>query len=54
MFRPTTFIGLAALVVVGIMAADVLANPKGTAAAGNAIVNIVKPTEGALLGVAPK
>lgn len=54
MFRPTTFIGLCALVVVGIMSADMLANPAGTKAAGNAITSVVKPTEGALLGVAPK
>lgn len=52
--RPTTLIGLAALVVVGIIAADVLTHPAGTKAAGNAIVSVVKPTEGALLGVAPK
>jgi hypothetical protein len=52
--RPTTLIGLAGLVVVGIIVADFVTHPTGTAAAGNAIVNIVKPTESALLGVAPK
>jgi hypothetical protein len=50
---PTTFIGLAALTVVGIMAADFLIHPTGTAAAGNAVAGVIKPTESALLGVAP-
>jgi hypothetical protein len=51
--RPTTLIGLAALTVVGIMVADFLIHPTGTAAAGNAVAAVIKPTEGALLGVAP-
>lgn len=51
--RPTTLIGLAGLVVVGIILADFIAHPSGTTAAGNAIVSVVKPTEGALLGKAP-
>jgi hypothetical protein len=53
MFRPTTAIGIVALVVVGLMLADALTHPAGTTAAGNAVVSIVKPTESALLGVAP-
>jgi hypothetical protein len=52
--RPTTLIGLAGLVVVGIIIADFLIHPVGTTAAGNVLVNIAKPTEGALLGVAPQ
>jgi hypothetical protein len=52
--RPTNLIGLAALVVVGIIVADVLIHPAGTQAAANGIVNITKPAESALLGVAPK
>lgn len=51
--RPTTLIGLAGLIVVGIIVADVLTHPTGTTAAGNAVVNLAKPTESALLGVAP-
>lgn len=52
--RPTGLIGLAGLVVVGIILADFVGHPDGTTAAGNAIVNLAKPTESALLGVAPK
>jgi hypothetical protein len=51
--RPTTAIGLGALVVIGLIVGDFLTHPTGTTAAGNAIVNIEKPTESALLGVAP-
>lgn len=51
--RPTTIIGLAGLVVLGIIVADFLTHPTGTTAAGNSLVSIIKPTEGALLGVAP-
>jgi uncharacterized protein YqgC (DUF456 family) len=52
--RPTTFIGLAALVVVGIIVADALAHPAGVNAAGAATVNLLTPTYGALLGNLPK
>lgn len=52
--RPTNLIGLAALVVVGIIIADVLTHPGGTNAAANGIVAITKPAESALLGVPPK
>jgi len=50
----TSVMGLAGLVVVGIIAADVLTHPTGTTAAANGIVNVLKPTESSLLGVAPK
>lgn len=52
--RPTTFIGLLGLVVTGIIIADVLIHPEGTKQAANGIVNITKPAESALLGVAPQ
>lgn len=52
--RPTNLIGLAALVVVGIIFADVLVHPDGTKAAANGIVSITKPAEQALLGSIPK
>lgn len=48
--HPTSLIGLAGLVVVGIIIADFIANPNGTKAAGNAIVGIATPAEAALLG----
>lgn len=52
--RPTSLIGLAGLVVVGIIIADFLTHPAGTTAAGNVMVAIAKPTENALLGVPSK
>lgn len=52
--RPTTFIGLAGLVVTGIIIADFLIHPAGTKAAANGLVAITKPAESALLGVAPR
>lgn len=52
--RPTSILGLAGLVVVGIIIADFVAHPEGTKAAANGLVNITKPAESALLGVAPK
>jgi hypothetical protein len=48
--RVTGLISLAALVVMGIIGADLIANPTGTTAAGNAVVSIEKPTFNALLG----
>lgn len=48
--RPTTFIGLCALVVVGVILADVLANPSGTTAAANGTATVLDPTYNALLG----
>lgn len=52
--RPTTGIGLAGLAIIGIILADILIHPEGTKAAANGIVSIIKPTESALLGVAPQ
>lgn len=51
--RPTTIIGLAALVVVGTIVADFLIHPTGTTDAANGIVNIEKPAFSALLGTVP-
>lgn len=51
--RPTSLLGLAGLVVVGIIIADFLIHPSGTKAAANGLVNVTKPAEGALLGKAP-
>ena len=48
--RPTSFLGLAGLVIVGIIVADFLIHPEGTKAAGNAVVAVEKPTYNALLG----
>lgn len=52
--RPTSLLGLAGLVVVGIIIADGLTHQQGMTAAANGIVAITKPAESALLGVAPK
>ena len=52
--RPTTFIGLAGLIVVGIIIADGLAHPTAVTAAANGTVNLLTPTYGALLGQVPK
>lgn len=54
MFRPTTFVGLLALVVTGIIIADIWIHPAGTKAAADGLVAITKPAESALLGTAPK
>jgi hypothetical protein len=43
-------LGIAGLVVVGIIIADFLIHPVGTTAAANGIVNIAKPAQNALLG----
>lgn len=53
MTRPTTFIGLAGLIVVGIILADLLIHPDGTTAAGNAINQLAATSVGGLLGSAP-
>lgn len=44
------FFGLATLAVMGIIAADVLTHPKGTASAATGVSNILRPTYNALLG----
>ena len=51
--HPTTIIGLAALVVVGVIIADAIAHPTGLNAAANGLVNIATPTYAALLGQTP-
>lgn len=48
--RPTSLLGLAGLVVVGVIVADFLIHPTGTTAAANGIVAISKPSFNALLG----
>ena len=50
---PTTIIGLAALVITGIIIADALSHPKGVSAAANGLVSVATPTYAALLGQAP-
>lgn len=39
-----------ALVVTGVIVADILIHPEGTQAASNGLANILKPTYNALLG----
>ena len=51
--NPTTIIGLAGLVICGIIIADALAHPNGLTAAANGLVQIATPTYAALLGQAP-
>jgi hypothetical protein len=48
--RPTSILGLAGLVVVGVIIADFLIHPSGTTAAANGLVSIEKPSFNALLG----
>jgi hypothetical protein len=48
--RPTSFLALAGLVVVGVILADFVNKPTGTQAAANGIVAIEKPSLNALLG----
>lgn len=52
--RPTSLLGLAGLVVTGIIIADVLIHPAGTKAAAAGLVSIATPAEQALLGTAPR
>ena len=51
--RPTSLIGLAGLVVVGVIIADLIVHPNGTTAAANGINNIAKTSVSGLLGKAP-
>lgn len=44
------FWSLAALVVGGIIVADILTHPTGTQAAANGLAGIITPTEASLLG----
>lgn len=48
--RVTGFWSLAALVITGVILADLIANPAGTNALGNQIVSSQKVTFNALLG----
>lgn len=48
--RPTSIVGLAGLVVVGIIIADFLTHPTGTGAAFNGIASLATPAQNALLG----
>jgi hypothetical protein len=48
--RPAGLLGLAGLVVIGVIIADFLIHPAGTKAAGTALVNLEKPSLNGLLG----
>jgi len=48
--RPTTVIGLAGLVLIGAIVADVWKNPAGTSAAGNGLANLWTPSVQAVSG----
>lgn len=55
--RPTSFVGLLGLALVGIIIADFLIHPSGTVAAANGAATILDPTYNAMLGntsTAPK
>lgn len=51
--RPTSLLGLAGLIVVGIIVADLITHPSGTTAAGNAINQLASTSVSGLLGSAP-
>lgn len=51
--RPTTIIGLAGLVVVGLIVGDFLLHPQGSATAFNGISGLIIPSEQGLLGSTP-
>jgi len=53
MTRPTTIIGLAGLIVVGIIVADLVTHPSGTTAAANGINTLAKTSVSGLLGKKP-
>jgi hypothetical protein len=48
--RPTSILGLAGLVVVGVIIADLLTHPSGTTAAGNAVNQLAQTSVSGLLG----
>ena len=52
--RPTTLIGVAGLVVVGLIIGDFLLHPQGSATAFNGISGIIVPSEQGLLGGNPQ
>jgi hypothetical protein len=51
--RPTSVIGLAGLIVVGVIIADLITHPAGTTAAAGGINNLAKTSVSGLLGKAP-
>jgi len=53
MTRPTTIIGLAGLIVVGVIIADLVTHPAGTRAAANGINTLAKTSVSGLLGQKP-
>ena len=52
--RTTSVIGLAGLVVIGLIVADFLLHPQGSATAFNGISGLVIPSEQGLLGSTPQ
>jgi hypothetical protein len=48
--RPTSVLGLAGLVVIGIILADLIANPTGTKQAASGLASIEKISVNGLLG----
>lgn len=52
--RPTSFLALLGMVVMGVILADVLIHPEGTKAAAQGLVSLEKPTMNALLGSTTK
>lgn len=48
--RPTSFVGILGLALVGIIIADFLMHPNGTIAAANGAATILDPTYNAMLG----
>jgi hypothetical protein len=52
--RPTNIIGVAGLVIVGLIVADFLLHPQGTATAFNGISGLIIPSEQGLLGSTPQ
>jgi len=48
--RPTSFVGLLGLALVGVIVADFLIHPNGTIAAANGAATILDPTYNAMLG----
>ena len=52
--RPTTILGLAGLIVVGVIIADLVVHPNGTKAAAGGINTLAKTSTSALLGKASK
>jgi len=53
MNRGSAFVSLGALVIFGIILADLVANPNGTKGAASGVATILTPTYGALLGQGP-